>query len=404
MYENMTYETILRRMLGRVPDKFDKREGSVIFDTHSPTAIELQILYLELDTILRESFGDTASREFLILRCRERGIKPYPASCAILKGTFTPESVDVIGKRFSLGTLNYIVLENTSGTEYRVQCETPGIIGNQRTGQLIPIEYIEGLETAYLTQVIIPGEDEEDTESLRTRYFDSFDASAFGGNQRDYIEKTNAIQGVGATKVTRVWNSDIHPAEMIPGANVEAWYETVKSSGVDEDVKAWLGTVYKAASEKKLTVGGTVLLTILSSDYGVPTEELVQTVQTAIDPEVNAGEGLGIAPIGHVVTVKPVDEVKVTVAADITFEVGEYGWDNLQSAMNEAVEAYLLELRKTWASGPYIVVRVSQIETRLLGIKGIVDIRGTKLNGEEENLTLGEYQVPTFGEVKADDP
>ena len=43
MYENVTYEVILQRMLECVPDQFDKREGSVIWDTHSPTAIELQI-------------------------------------------------------------------------------------------------------------------------------------------------------------------------------------------------------------------------------------------------------------------------------------------------------------------------------------------------------------------------
>lgn len=80
MYENVTYELLLERMLGRVSDKFDKREGSVIWDSHSPTAIEFQILYLELDTIIRNSYGDTAAREFLIRRCKERGITPYPAS------------------------------------------------------------------------------------------------------------------------------------------------------------------------------------------------------------------------------------------------------------------------------------------------------------------------------------
>lgn len=45
MYD-VTYNEILERMLSRVSDKFDKREGSVIFDTHSPTALELEILYV----------------------------------------------------------------------------------------------------------------------------------------------------------------------------------------------------------------------------------------------------------------------------------------------------------------------------------------------------------------------
>ena len=110
MYENVTYESILKRMLDRVSNKIDKREGSIIFDTHSPTAIELQILYMELDTILREGYGDTASREYLIRRCKERGITPYEATNAILKGEFTPTTIDVIGQRFNIGSMNFLSL------------------------------------------------------------------------------------------------------------------------------------------------------------------------------------------------------------------------------------------------------------------------------------------------------
>ena len=141
MYENTTYEVILQRMLGRIPDKFDKREGSVIWDTHSPTAIELQILYIELDTILREAYGDTASRDFLILRCRERGITPcpIPATKAVLKGMFAPDTIDVTGQRFNIGDINYIVTEKITDGEYRVECETVGKIGNQFLGEMIPM-------------------------------------------------------------------------------------------------------------------------------------------------------------------------------------------------------------------------------------------------------------------------
>lgn len=220
MYENVTYESILNRMLDRVSTKFDKREGSIIFDTHSPTAIELQILYMELDNILQEGYGDTASREYLIRRCKERGLTPYKATNAVLKGEFTPTNIDVTGKRFNIDSVNFIATEKIGDGEYQMQCETPGAVGNQQLGTMIPIEYIEGLETAELTEILIPGEDDEDTEDLRTRYFDSFSEQAFGGNIQDYLEKTNAIPGVGSTKVTRVWNGDIRPAEMIPSAAV----------------------------------------------------------------------------------------------------------------------------------------------------------------------------------------
>lgn len=397
MYEDTTYEVILQRMLGRVPDKLDKREGSVIWDTHSPTAIELQILYLELDTILKEAYGDTASREYLILRCRERGIAPYAATKAVLRGEFTPTNIDVAGQRFSIETMNYTVTEKIADGIYQVECETPGIVGNQQLGTMIPIEYIKGLATAELTDVLIPGEDEEDTEDLRARYFDSFQEKAFGGNRQDYLEKTNAIPGVGSTKVTRVWNADISPADMIPKESVETWYNGIRDTFTGE-VRYWLDSVFHAAKEKKLTTGGTVLLTIINSELGPASDALVQTVQTAIDPEINAGEGYGLAPIGHVVKVESAEAREVVVKTTLTFEPG-YGWENLQSLLEEAVSSYLLELRKEWADAPYLIVRISQIDTRLLNVRGVVDVQNTSVNGSGNNLNLGKYEIPVLGGV-----
>ncbi len=397
MYEDTTYEAIRDRMLARVADKFDKREGSVIWDTHSPTAIELQILYLELDTILKEGYGDTASREFLVLRCKERGISPYPAAHAILKGVFAPANIDVSGRRFNIGEMNYTVQEKIADGEYRVMCESPGIAGNQYMGSMIPMEYIKGLQSAQLTEILIPGEDEEDTEDLRKRYFDSFSESAFGGNRADYLEKVNAIPGVGRTKVTRVWNADIRPADMIPKENVCKWYESIKDTAPKE-VRDWLEAVFHAAKEKKLTTGGTVLLTILNSEFGRASETLVQAVQTAIDPEEGAGDGYGLAPIGHVVKVESAKEKRIDIQSTLTFEEG-YGWGNLQGLLEEAVCDYLLELRKEWADSSCLIVRVSQVENRLLNVPGVVDVRGTSINGMSENLYLGEYEIPVFGGV-----
>lgn len=157
MFEEITYEKLLERMLGRVSSKFDKREGSVIWDTHSPTAIELKNLYIALDSIVQEAYGDTATREFLILRCRERGITPYSATHAVLKGEFIPADLDVTGRRFNIGRMNYIATEKLSDGVYKVQCEAEGEEGNRYLGTMTPIEYIRGLESAELTEVLIPG-------------------------------------------------------------------------------------------------------------------------------------------------------------------------------------------------------------------------------------------------------
>ena len=398
MFENQTYETILARMLARVSDKYDKREGSVIWDTHSPTAFEFQILYVYLETLISEAYGDTASREFLILRCHERGIYPYDATKAVLKGEFTPTNIDVTGQRFNISNINYVVTEQISAGVYKVECETAGEVGNNYLGEMIPIDYIEGLETAELTEVLIPGEDEEDTEDLRQRYFDSFGEFSFGGNRADYYAKTKAISGVGGVKVDRVWNGDIRPADMIPNATVDSWYETYIAIATG-DVHDWLETVYTAAKSNKLTVGGTVLVTIVDADdYGVASPTLISLAQSTLDPTQNAGEGYGLAPIGHLVTVQSATGVPVTVKATISFN-GGYTWESLKTAIETAVADYLESLREDWESNDYTVVRISQIEAKILAVEGVVDIADTKINNSTNNLTLTKYQIPTFGGV-----
>lgn len=398
---NVTYDELLGRMLARVPDKFDKREGSVIFDALSPAAVELQNCYIELNRVIAESYADSASREYLILRCKERGIAPYEATNAVLKGVFTPAGIDVTGKRFNIGAVNYVVTEKITDGKYKVQCESPGIVGNQYLGAMIPIEYIEGLEKAEITEVLIPGEDDEDTEALRERYFGSFNIRAFGGNKADYIEKISAIAGVGGVKITRVWNADIKPAELVPSESVLAWYESA-SGTLSEDVRTWLESIIYAAKSGKLTAGGCVLATILNSEFNPASAALIERVKETLDPSDSAGEGMGVIPIGHVVTVQSAAAVEVNVSVNITFDEG-YGWDNLQNAIDSAVSEYLLELRKSWQNASSLIVRISQIETRILGIKGVVDILGAALNGSPANLMLGAYEVPVFGKAAANE-
>lgn len=353
MYEDITFEVILQRMLDRVPDNLDKRESSPIYNALAPAAVELQLMYIEFDIILQETFGDTASREYLIRRAAERGIHPYPSTYAILKGEFTPTSINIpIGSRFSLHDLNYYVKEKIEDGVYQVECEEPGVKGNQYFGDLIPIEYIDGLETAKLTEILIPGEDEEDTESLRSRYFASFDTKSYGGNKKDYIDKTNSIAGVGSTKVTPIWKG-----------------------------------------------GGTVKLTILNSNFDKASPTLIDTVQQIIDPTKD-GHGLGVAPIGHIVTVDTAEEVTVNITSNITFDDG-YSFSILKQQIEQVVSDYLLELRKDWANQNNLIVRIAQIETKILGIEGVIDISGTKINGSASNLILSTYQIPIMGGVNS---
>lgn len=146
--------------------------------------------------------------------------------------------------------------------------------------------------------------------------------------------------------------------------------------------------------------GGTVKLVFLDSAGSSPSAELLELAQTTIDPTQNEGEGLGLAPIGHVVTVEGAEETLLTITATFTFVDG-YDFDSAQVAISEAIADYLTELRQAWADG-VIVVRISQIETRLLTLAAVLDIENTTINGTAKNLTLTDIQVPILGGVYAD--
>ena len=296
MYEKETQEAILARMLKNVPRDVDKREGSIIFDAAAPASIEFMLLYAELDYFLKNTFGDTAERVYLIQRARERGLKPKGATSAVVKGKFTPPTLNIpLGTRYSCGAA-------------------------------------------------------------------SFDSQAYGGNIADYRQKVNAIHGIGGVKVYPVWKG-----------------------------------------------GGTVRIVFMTSDFKPPTAELVQKAQTAIDPETNHGEGIGIAPIGHTVTVEGAKNAAVKIGLHLSFAAGT-SYANYKTQVEETIDAYFAELNKAWqdtqhaeidnVSNAGITIRISQIESRLLALTGIEDIQHTTLNDREENLMLGVDALAVRGEVQ----
>lgn len=354
MYENITFEEILQRMLDRVPNSMDKREGSIIYDALAPVAVEIQNIFIEHDVILNESFADTASLEYLIKRAAERGITQKLATSAVLKAVSTPTTVEIeLGSRFSLNELNYTITEKITNGQYKIQCETAGVVGNNQFGDIIPIDYIEGLETIEITELLIPGEDDEDVESLRERYLQTTTSQAFGGNIADYRKRVMEIPGlaVGGVKVTPAWNG-----------------------------------------------GGTVKLTIVDSTHDKPSTEQIARVQEIIDPVGHSGEGYGIAPIGHIVTVEGAAPVAVNITTSISYASG-WSWAACADIIKNAVDEILNGLCKVWDADndTTLIVRISEIESAILKCDGVVDISGTKLNGSESNLYLTKYQIPTRG-------
>lgn len=353
MFESMTFDYIMKEMLSEVSSEFDKREGSIIYDALAPAAAELAQLYADLDGILNQVFADTAGREYLIRRAYERGIIPYEASCSQIKGSF---NIDVgLEVRFNLGDVNFVTVEYVETDDdgyyvYLLECETAGTAGNV-TGTLIPIDNISGLTYAEATEITVYGDDEEDTEDFRERYFDSINNIAFGGNIADYKEKVKAMDGVGSVKVYRA-----------------------------DD---WLGA-------------GTVKIVITTSENTEPSEELVETVKEALDPSDREGEGVGLSPIGHIVTVAAAESASFDVSCTLKTDGTN---DSLEEDVSETLSEYAEELNGEWEDEDSITVYISGIIARLVSVDSVIDAYDVCIDGSEENLELSDDCIAVLGEV-----
>ena len=329
----MTYEKILNRMLDRVPDTFDKREGSVIFDALAPSAYECFLLYQDIENKIDNTFAGTADREWLIKRGAEIGISPNPATNSLRKGIFTPTTLELrIGERFSYEDLNFFIVEKLADGEYSLQCESVGSNGNIGSGNLIPIEYISGLETATLTgEILIYGEDEEETEVFRQRYFATLPTMTLDGNIAQYTKWMNEYPSVGNFKIFPCWN----------GVN-------------------------------------TVKVSILSAENTQASQALIDEVQEYLDPE-SKGLGNGKAPIGARVTVSTARNLDINLVATLLLRTGFDSPVGLEESIND----YLHGLNYNRTSVSYIAL--GAIFANNESIESVIDLT---LNGAKTDVAL----------------
>lgn len=343
MFEDMTYERILENVLARVEGNVDKRQGSVIYDAVAPACAELAEAYIKIENALDNSFADTACREYLVLRAKERGIEPYKAAKAAARGVFDGEVP--LGSRFSIGTVNFIVTEKICDYEYKMECETAGTEGNKYFGTLIPIDYIGGIGTGILSEILIPGRDEEDTEDFRQRYFENLYGDAFGGNKADYRKWVKAIDGVGQVRVKRADSANSNVSVIILGADGKA-----------------------------------------------PSSALIAGVKQQLDPGESSGYGEGIAPIGHSVNVQGATVYSAVVDINVIPE-SDGDMDYIYEAAQQIVNDYFDELNQNWENTESgIEVYSAQILVRIIGIKGVKNVESVYIENANY-LKLPENRI-----------
>lgn len=371
--EQYSFDFLIEKALNKVPNTVDKREGSIIYDALAPACYELSEYYMRLKKILQDTYAETASEQYLDLRVAEQGITRFQATYAVKKGVFETESGNpieiAIGSRFSTisetEAINYEVtapyLEGGNpvlGT-YQLTCERVGTIGNSYVGNLIPISYIQGLSSAVMSDLIIPARDIETDEQLRERYFLSLKVKPFGGNIAQYKEVLKDIEGVGEVQIYPVWDG-----------------------------------------------GGTVKCSVIDASFNPITTDFINVIQNEIDPTPQ-GTGLGLAPIGHTVTVVTPDELTINIETNILLMAG-YTKAQVEQPIKDALEEYMLSLRRQWGipndfNEHILGVYISRINAAILNVAGIANVTDTKINSLAEDLTLVQtperQELPILGVV-----
>lgn len=338
MFEENTFEVILNRMLDRIPDTMDKREGSIIYDALAPAAIELQLAYISLDTFLNQVFTDTADREYLVRKAWERNVAPHEANAAEWKGQFAPSVLEIpYGARFNHGELNFSVRGKVEDGVYILVCETQGSVGNECAGQIIPIDYINGLQKAELTELLVPGNDEEDTEALRERYLNVIRKPSTSGNSHDYYNWAMECDGVGAAKIFPL--------------------------------------AYGA---------GTVKVVIADADKKAASAALIRLVKDYIEEQ---------RPIGATVTVASAEEYPVNVVSKILLKNG-VNLGDVQSSFLESLTEYFND-----TAFELSYVGIARIGNILLETPGVEDYSNLTINGYSTNIALTDEQIALAGAV-----
>lgn len=364
-----TYQNILTQMLDQVPATFDKRDTSPIPTAMGPAAYALEGYYISLNQVQLAAYIQTATGQALDYLAIVAGLTRYPASAAVRLGIF--DMAVPIGSRYSTingaDSINFQATAATTGeTEgdyyYQLTAETPGSIGNEYTGPILPITAIPGLNSAQITDILVPGDDEESDEDFRARIIEALNDRPFGGNIASYRTYIMAIDGVGAVQVYPTWNG-----------------------------------------------GGTVKCSVLGADFLPASPTLVENVQNAVDPPPNQGLGLGTAPIGAQVTVVAPEELTVNVSATLQLASG-YAIGQVQTPIQQAIENYMLSVRQEWATPVNTTsveyqanVYVARITAAIVGVPGVVNATNVQLNGGTADLILTEtgatQQVPITGTV-----
>lgn len=102
---------------------------------------------------------------------------------------------------------------------------------------------------------------------------------------------------------------------------------------------------------------------------------------------------------GHKVTVVTPEIQKIDISTKVILE-SDVILSDVEEIIQDTISVYLESLRIVWEDNESLVVRISQIESKILNIEGVLDVTETTINGQTSNVKVTEAYLPILGSVE----
>lgn len=358
------YEKILAGMLSEVADKYDKTEGSFVFDMIAPAALEAdELINLWLALGIKTNFYMYAGGKWLDLHAGNCGLERRAATSSW--GELTIETSKAV--RFPAGFIFAVPSEgeiaaiefetvkeaviNGSG-QLEIQSVEAGLIGNVPAGSVsIMKNPVKGVLSIEQTAALTGGTIAEDDESLRGRIADFYAGrgSSYVGNAGDYKRWAQEVDGVGAVKVIPCY----------AGANT---VKLVLADGAGASANAKI-----CAAVEKYIFGSSHKDTERLAPVGVVAYEVVGFTEKAINisAQVKLKEEYKIATVKANLVTKLIEKFKELATEE--FEFGSLKFIDVQDCFYHT--------------------------------EGIADFKEVKVDGATEAVEFGDAEMPALGEI-----
>lgn len=336
----MSAEAILQNMLNNTDNKFDKSNGSFVYDVEKAVAIELQNLEVKNESFIDKIDVDKLTEEelerFVYQRTAVSRKEATYATKAVTIVASAPTTL-VSGSLVAADDIFYEVVNTTNvvtgSNGVVVRCTQSGSVGNVPVGAInaFPVT-LANIVSVTNTEPFDNGYDEETDESLRSRYYAHLQNVGKAGNPDHFREWAQEVAGVGKVKVTPRWRGPL-----------------------------------------------TVRVAILDVNSNFATTELINNVYNHIMSQLS---------IGPDVSVVTATRLNIDISANFVLIDG-YVWEDVKQDITDSLNQYFNEIAFEDDTQYVSYARIGGV---ILNVEGIEDYSNLLVNGGTVNVQIGEIE------------